>query len=118
MKWMRPAISLKFWQHIAVDAFMEAAAKSYLRGPLLADLVRLGTTRVTVGYLLAACNLTTIRMSVDDFPKQYMQISDLYHEDHPWEYELQKRIQAVAKAAGFSEYVHLEWKGEVGHLIF
>lgn len=50
---MRPSIVLKFWQPVAANAIMEFEKFDHLRGCILADVVGLGKTWITITYILA-----------------------------------------------------------------
>lgn len=57
LKGMRAGIKLYFWQPVAMNGLLEMARDKLLRGALLADAVGLGKTWITVGFLMAVCNL-------------------------------------------------------------
>jgi len=56
MPGMRPSISLKFWQPVAIKALREFAKNKALRGAILGDHVGLGKTWITICYLMNVCN--------------------------------------------------------------
>lgn len=61
---MRISIHLKFWQPVAANALLEFEDNVHLKGCILADVVGLGKTWITITYLLAVSSSAELPRTV------------------------------------------------------